>query len=111
MVSAMKNSGSRLLMLVNDLLDTATMQHRGLELMEEPVDVRAVLDEVLPVQVVLMSGAVKLADHVPKGLPPVIGDASRITQIFHNLVGALHCQSAAPWVPPLLLRRTGPREY
>jgi len=84
-----RSSGEILLALINDILDLSKMESGKVTLDARPVDVRAVVNEVTQ----LLSGQAqekKLAlrsDVAPEVPAWFRGDATRIKQIFLNLVG------------------------
>jgi signal transduction histidine kinase/ActR/RegA family two-component response regulator len=84
-----RSSGEILLALINDILDLSKLESGKVTLDTRPVDVRAVVGEVTQ----LMSGQAQqkklvlkhsVAAEVPQWLR---GDATRLKQIFLNLVG------------------------
>jgi len=84
-----RSSGEVLLALINDILDLSKMESGKVTLDTRPVDVRAVVNEVTQ----LLSGQAQekklalrsdIAPEVPSWLR---GDATRLKQIFLNLVG------------------------
>jgi signal transduction histidine kinase/ActR/RegA family two-component response regulator len=84
-----RSSGEILLALINDILDLSKLESGKVSLDVRPVDVRAVVSEVTQ----LMSGQAKqkklllkhtVAAEVPEWFR---GDATRLKQIFLNLVG------------------------
>jgi nitrogen-specific signal transduction histidine kinase len=87
LVTTVRQSGARLLVLVNDLLDAQSMQHKRLVVKQVPVDVGAIAQEVVQMQSVLVGSAVRLVADVPASVPKALGDSGRIAQILHNLVG------------------------
>jgi two-component system, sensor histidine kinase len=84
-----RSSGEMLLALINDILDLSKMEAGKVALDSRPVDVRAVVNEVMQ----LMSGHAQQkkltlrTDVAPEVLPWLRGDAMRLKQIFFNLVG------------------------
>jgi signal transduction histidine kinase/ActR/RegA family two-component response regulator len=84
-----RSSGEILLALINDILDLSKLESGKVTLDTRPVDVRAVVSEVSQ----LMSGQAKqkklvLKQNVaPEVAQWVRGDATRLKQIFLNLVG------------------------
>ena len=84
-----RSSGEMLLALINDILDLSKMEAGKVALDSRPVDVRAVVNEVMQ----LMSGHAQQkkltlrTDVAPEVAPWLRGDATRLKQIFFNLVG------------------------
>ena len=86
-IQAIKTSGARLLSLVNDLLDAASLKEKQLHLQRCPVDVGSVVRDVVELLHVLVPAKVALVVAVPKDLPAAAADAGRLSQIMHNLLG------------------------
>ena len=81
-------SGRRLSALVNDILDFSKLRRQGLELMLQPVELRALADVVLTLSRPLAEGKeLALVNAVDADLPPAEADESRVHQILLNLVG------------------------
>ena len=84
-----RSSGEILLALINDILDLSKMESGKVSLDTRPVDVRAVVNDVMQ----LMSGQAQqkkllLKTDVAPEVPAWFrGDATRLKQIFLNLVG------------------------
>lgn len=92
MIEAIKASGMRLLNMVNDMVDEATMRDRTLDMAMTKVDLRATLAEVLYMHKPMVPPNVTLENRLPLALPNVIGDQTRVMQIFHNVVeNAVRC--------------------
>lgn len=73
--------------LIDDLLNMAHIES-GLELTMEPVNVRSLLLTCVDqLKQQAQSKAQRLTMDVPADLPPVIGDITRLGQIFTNLIG------------------------
>jgi signal transduction histidine kinase len=86
-LSAIKASGVRLLALVDDLADDASLTaQRHLTLSCAPVDLYACVAEILGVHEGLQSTGVRLVNAVPRGLPPVLADRARLAQALHKLL-------------------------
>lgn len=86
---AVRDSGTSLLELINDVLDYSKIEAGHLELVTEPFDLLA---EVEAVTELLGSRAtekgIDLASHVEAGLPAMaLGDPRRLRQLLTNLVG------------------------
>ena len=81
------DSGQHLLNLINDLLDVAKIEFGKVELVEETVDLAAILDSCMR----LMrdradQAAVELTAHTPLRLPLLHADGRRLKQILLNLM-------------------------
>ncbi|GAX76781.1 hypothetical protein CEUSTIGMA_g4227.t1 [Chlamydomonas eustigma] len=86
-VATIKTSGSRLLTLVNDILDAASMRLGKLVVKQEKVSVKRAVEDVLELCQPLAKRGVHLVNNVSESLPAALGDTGRIIQIFHNLIG------------------------
>jgi signal transduction histidine kinase/ActR/RegA family two-component response regulator len=84
-----EHSGEHLLQLINDLLDVSRLEAGRIEIHEEDFDLLAELDEL--VDVYLVRAHEKGLDFVVRVelAPPawVRGDATRLRQVLHNLLG------------------------
>ena len=81
-------SGQRLSKLVGDILDFSKLQHQGLELSLEPVELSSLVDVVLTLSKPVISGStIELVNAIEQGCPHVLADEARIEQVLHNLVG------------------------
>jgi PAS domain S-box-containing protein len=69
--------------LINDLLDYSRVTTRGKEF--EPVDLNAVLDQVLTDLSLLIQEKGAVVSHEP--LPTVMADAAQLGRVFQNLIG------------------------
>jgi len=88
-VEAIRGSGTLLLTLLNDVLDSAKLEAERMDLEEEPLDLRVLADQVLnlfaPQAKALGIGlTMRVAPSVPVY---VLGDSSRTRQVVMNLVG------------------------
>ena len=74
--------------LIRDLLDVTRIDVGQLQLVPEPVDSLALLDEALrTLRPLIDDRKIKLDVNVQKGLPRVRADTERIQQVISNLVG------------------------
>ena len=72
---------------MNDILDAASMRKGKLVVKHERVALPNLLDDIIDLTQPLARGSVKILNQMPVGLPSVVGDPSRIIQIFYNLIG------------------------
>jgi PAS domain S-box-containing protein len=84
-----------LVRLVDDLLDVSRITRGEIQLRRETVQLRRVLDDALE----SVAGSMRdrghtLTLHVPEVLPTLLGDATRLTQVMHNLL-----ENAAKYTP------------
>jgi len=86
-IATIKTSGSRLLNLINSILDAASMREKRLVIKHQKVKLKKLVSDVVMLHGTLMHKGVKLVDRLPSDLPTITGDHERIVQIFHNLIG------------------------
>lgn len=87
-LSIVVDSGRRLMMLVNELLDYSRLKHGDLALQRSAVDVKSYVESVIQIHGFLLEGrSTKLINSVPDHLPHVYADGNRLIQILHNLIG------------------------
>ncbi|GFR47594.1 hypothetical protein Agub_g9328 [Astrephomene gubernaculifera] len=86
-ITTIKTSGARLLNLINDILDAASMRKGKLTIKHEKVNLKRVVDDVIDLCQPLAKRGVKLVNDLKENTPFVLGDTGRIIQIFHNLIG------------------------
>jgi signal transduction histidine kinase/CheY-like chemotaxis protein len=86
-LGAIRNSGMRLLALVNDVLDAAAMKRGTLSIRARKVQISKLIDDVIELTAALLSPGVKLVTKVSAMTPPIIGDPQRLVQVLYNLVG------------------------
>ena len=86
-LGAIRNSGIRLLALVNDVLDAAAMKRGTLSIHARRVQISKIIDDVIELTAALLSPGVKLITKVSAMTPPVLGDSQRLVQVLYNLVG------------------------
>lgn len=88
-VDIVRRSGRHLLALVNDILDLARIESGKLAVDAGPVNVREAVDEVCRLLAeVAREKQLGFELQLSPGLPPyALGDASRIKQVLHNLIG------------------------
>jgi signal transduction histidine kinase/CheY-like chemotaxis protein len=86
-LTAIYNSGTHLLALINDILDLSKIEAGRLELRKASVTLTPVIKGVINTCTALVEDKeVELREEVPPSLPPVYGDPTRIRQIVLNLV-------------------------
>jgi PAS domain S-box-containing protein len=79
-------NADRLESLINDILDVSRIESQRLEMRAEPTDLAAVLEDVVSTfRVMAHNKGLTLRQEV-SSLPKVLGDASRLVQVFSNLV-------------------------
>ncbi len=86
-LATIRNSGARLLNLINDILDAAALRKGKLVVGRNRVMIQHCVDDVIELTLPLAKAGVRLSSKVPADIPPVVGDASRLVQILYNLVG------------------------
>lgn len=84
-----ERAGEHLLHIINDVLDFSRIEAGKLHIQRSPLDLRALLDEVVELQrVTAIEKGLRL--HAESELPDpcwVSADAARLRQMLHNLVG------------------------
>ena len=75
--------------IIDDILDFSKIEAGGLEIQREPVELRALVEEVVAQRAVqLRDKPVELIGDVTAGVPEqVMGDRLRLVQVLNNLVG------------------------
>ena len=88
-VRAVHSSGTALLSLVDDVLDLAKVEAGRLDLAEAPVDLGALVEEVVELLAPRAHGkGIELVGRVAPDVPAeVMADAARLRQVLINLVG------------------------
>ena len=88
-INIMRRSGQHLLALVNDILDLARIESGKLAVDTGPVSLRETVDDVcqLLAQTAHDKGLGFELNLSPSLPPYALGDASRIKQVLHNLIG------------------------
>ncbi|HEV7440620.1 MAG TPA: PAS-domain containing protein [Methylobacterium sp.] len=82
----LRSSGS-LLVIINDILDLASIDAGSLELQREPVDVQATIEAAARgIEDRLAESAVSLVLDVPTDIGSVVADGKRVRQILFNLL-------------------------
>ena len=87
-LAAIASSGQTLLHLINDILDLSKIEAGRLELCPEPVDIRALVQEVRAIFSQTIQEGVVLRTQVAEQVPPyLLLDDVRLRQILFNAVG------------------------
>ena len=82
-------AGEHLLTLINDVLDYSKLEAGRVKLAAQPFDLAQLIDEAVSLSVpsAYQAGlSLTTRMHMPRPCP-VVGDASRIRQVLHNLIG------------------------
>lgn len=86
-IQVMLVQSERLGRLVDELLDLSRLESGDVPLQREPVEVAALVSQVLAeIDVARPEGEIALDGHVPTDLPPVYADRERVHQVLFNLV-------------------------
>ncbi len=86
-LARIETSGQYLLNLINDVLDLSKIETGRLEVRVSPVDLPALIEEVLDdARVLCDRNANTLEVTLSDGLPPVTADATRLQQVLLNLL-------------------------
>jgi signal transduction histidine kinase len=81
-------AGRHLLALIDDVLDISQVESGRLDIVEEPVDLAAVFEELeAACRPALRRSGHRLAVDLPAGLPSARADRNRVRQVLANLVG------------------------
>ncbi len=81
-------SGKRLNLLINDILDLSKIKNNQLSLNLQPVNIKNVLQIVLfSCEKLIQQKPIQLIDEIPKDTPLVLADEDRLQQILFNLIG------------------------
>jgi two-component system, sensor histidine kinase len=88
-LSLIERSGDHLLTVINDILDFSKIESGRMTLDVRPFDLTSLVADVVSVfQVLAQRKGLTLACDVPwQGPREVVGDAGRVRQIMHNLLG------------------------
>jgi signal transduction histidine kinase/CheY-like chemotaxis protein len=85
---AIFRGAQRLSDLINDLLDVSRLEAGRIELTPRSTDVAVIAEQAAAVvAVAAQARQITITSALPKGLPPVHADPSRLQQILVNLVG------------------------
>ncbi|WP_169545064.1 PAS domain-containing sensor histidine kinase [Sneathiella aquimaris] len=81
------SAGTHLLQVINDILDVAKIEANQINLLEQDLDLKSVVKSCLQmVSVDAKNREIQLETDIPKDLPIIIGDPTRIKQIIANLL-------------------------
>lgn len=86
-LATIRNSGARLLHLINDILDAAAIRKGKLVVARNRLLLSNSVDDVIELTGPLVKPGVVLSNRISSDIPPITGDASRLVQILYNLVG------------------------
>jgi two-component system, sensor histidine kinase len=108
-LALMNRSGEHLVALINEVLDFARIEAGRLELQDQPFDFGQVLQDVVSLMAAKLAGrGLRLEANID--LPPprwVRGDAARVRQVLHNLIGNACKFTDRGWVHVRALRSQG----
>jgi PAS domain S-box-containing protein len=86
-IGLVRQSGEHLLHVINEVLDLARIDAGKLELHEEVIDPRRLVDSCIAiVKDRATAGLLSLTAEFPKDLPPLLADQTRLTEILLNLL-------------------------
>lgn len=88
-ITVIGRTGEHMLRLINDLVEISRIDARLEVLQPAPQDVQAALDAAAQVMAAAAAerGLTLQVHRSPQGLPPVLADGRRLTQILFNLLG------------------------
>jgi len=87
-LSLIIKSGKRLTSLVNDLLDFSKLKNKQLEIQQNAVDMKSLVDVVVELcRPSIANKDLKVNNEIPNDISAVIGDENRLQQIMFNLIG------------------------
>lgn len=87
-LNAIYDSGRHLLNLINDILDISKINAGKMEVVFEPVDLKAMIQSVMSTALGFVKDKpIKLLTDVPEDLPMIVADSRRIRQVLTNLLG------------------------
>jgi signal transduction histidine kinase/response regulator RpfG family c-di-GMP phosphodiesterase/putative methionine-R-sulfoxide reductase with GAF domain len=86
-LAAIYNSGQHLLGLINDILDLSKIEAGKMELSFDEVDLKPIIKGVMSTAVGLVKDRpIELEQQVPKDLPIIWADGTRVRQVLLNLI-------------------------
>ncbi|KAL4447416.1 hypothetical protein ABPG75_004635 [Micractinium tetrahymenae] len=86
-LTTIRNSGARLLNLINDILDAAALRKGKLAVAHGKVNLKNVADDVIDLSQALVKQGVSIRNKIGADTPQVVGDTSRLVQVLYNLLG------------------------
>lgn len=87
-VEAVQRSANQMNILIEDLLDTASIEAKHLSVQKEACAVVPLVDEAIELPRTLATNKqVQLRSEIPSDLPSIVVDRHRILQVFANLIG------------------------
>ena len=86
-VRTVHESGRRLQQLINNILDSASVNESKLRIVMKRMSIPKLLDEVQQLIRPLLRQGVKLTVKLQSGLPHIQADYQRITQVMYNILG------------------------
>ena len=88
LIGIMRRAGTRLLRLVDDILDFSRVESGQATLQHEVIDLGDLVEEVVaPLRPRAAAKGLDLECTLAPGLPPVLGDPVRLGQVIGNLLG------------------------
>ena len=82
------SSATRLLSLINDILDFAKLKNKGLALEMQPLNINPLLNSIVMIVSRLADHKpLKIINRIPDSFPLVMADENRLSQILFNLLG------------------------
>ncbi|PSC67347.1 Non-motile and phage-resistance [Micractinium conductrix] len=85
--TTIRNSGARLLNLINDILDASALRKGKLAVAQGKVNLKNVADDVIDLSQALVKPGVAIRNKIGPDVPQVVGDTSRLVQVLYNLLG------------------------
>lgn len=79
-------SARRMNTMISDLVDSARIEARQLQLKKQPVDLKAFVSDLLERSAGVMNTA-RIKMDIHPGLPPLFADPDRLERVFTNLLG------------------------
>jgi len=87
-LSLVINSGKRLALIVNEILDYSKLKNTGLTLYFEGVSIQRTIEQVInEMRKLIHKDQVKLMAEISENIPLILADQNRLIQILYNLIG------------------------
>jgi signal transduction histidine kinase/CheY-like chemotaxis protein len=87
-VNTISKSGDSLLVIINDILDFSRIESGKLKLDPQPMELRPCIQDAMDLCAPSPESSVKLTCAIAADVPQfILGDATRIRQVFVNLIG------------------------